>query len=302
MIGDYQKTILQIRGEICSRLYKKKLYSNYRNIYKSEKELVKKAESRLKKTLLFDVSMSDKSVITLFDEVNKVAKGSEMRIQLLLFLSLKYRIGCNLILCLEECYKELSGEDIKLKRLKAEEKRIKKEYEKQLYDIDDPVAHNIIPFSFKVGDLKHDLSVISELVTIGEEASEYFSSMKKIIRDLELNSETSLELDKAFDLFVKASCSIILFRTRIGEVRDNRNFNLHLESLNGFTDIFLNSFILDKLEEGRVKSSYIYLRKVHNSLEAVLKGIKTKLIKAEGELTITMNELNAITKRVEKEK
>ncbi|TCO11032.1 hypothetical protein [Natronoflexus pectinivorans] len=304
MFHHYQQKISEIRIEIRRHNYQKQIYDNCNEALKNERSVFRKAETRLKK---YELGASMAKNLTLYQifliilEENQHLKNKSRRE--LLITKLNQMAGSRVIDYLTKRVFMQVLPSGNIRSMEREELKVKKEMEKYLEDRSENTnAQMLIPYTFKIENLKADLEEAVSAYETGENARAELIVLQRVLRDIQYwGTEAGGEMDVSDDVFnhsVQAHMMLCSFKNELGEFSEGRDLNLHLEAITDFKNSFFNNLIADWLEEKKIKLALFYVRKTQNSLEALLQGLKTKMIRIESELSITKMEQNAILGKI----
>ena len=193
------------------------------------------------------------------------------------------------------------------KGLKTQEKKIIEKLEKELYQSSDPKVSSIVPFIISIEDLTIDQTETEDIYNFGanalkrlNEAIKAFVSISDIpVSKIESGSNEGKITFQAFLKTVDAYMYLCAFKNEQRQYADSRDLQLHLDSLTEFMSTFINQLVLEWTEHEKIRQSILYIRKTINIVEALLKGLNSKMKKIKSELSLTSEELNAILTRMD---
>ncbi len=307
MFHDFQQQIAETRRVIRFRIHQKRLYDRCLVALKEEQRAFRKAETRLKKVGFGAQSGEFRPLNLLFSKMLGAATPGKLPTRMsLLFAKLNQLAGGQVIEYLSQRVGYMSNEDVSVKALETSERKVKKQFEKFVSGIDDAKAVSLVSYLFKIEDLKADINEARSAFDLGEKARHQLVVLNRNLKDVTVWGGTA-EMDEllnsgsdSIEIFshaVQAHMLLCAFKNELGEFAPGRDLALHFESITGFKDTFFNNLILDWVEEHKIKLSAFFVRKTLNSLEAMLQGLNSKIIKIESELAIMIQECNAILQK-----
>lgn len=307
-LNEVLKQVSETRKHIRFRKHQKALYAKCLSALKSEQLAYRKADTRLKKVRVGFPSSSINSIFLLFHEVlDNHAVGRQQTREELLLLRLNQLAGGQIISFLSERVAYMQQVDLTVKSLETSERGLISALEKQAALLSDRKAASLARFVFKLEDLKIDLSEANSAIELGEKARLHLVDIIRKSRDVQawgnIPSETGEEAplnqipNELFSHATEGHMLLCAFKNELGEFSQGRDLELHTESLAGFKEAYFRSLILDWLEEGKVKGSTHLVRKKLNSLEAMLKGLKSKAVKIENEIEVISKEIDSIKQK-----
>ena len=307
MFQVYLSELKELRYAIRRIKYQKILYDKCNASYREHLSIIKKTETKLKKVGSGRNDIPKKDLHYIFNrwlETDKIR--TKHRRQEILTARLSQIASLKVAEYLKQRIDDLSKEKRLLKGLESQETKVIAKLEKKIQETKDPKGASFIPFILNTENLSIDLKEIKGTLLLGEMALKKLSEAIKIMKTLAESNTTDLATVPqrgewsyvAFINCVEAYMNLCAFRNELTQYVETRDLQLHLETLPKFMSTLINQLILDWTENKRFKLSLFHIRKTINMVEALLQGLNVKKLKVEGELAITTQELDAITKRL----
>lgn len=307
MFHDFQQQISETRRVIRLRIHQKRLYDRCFVALKEEQRAFRKAETRLKKVGYGAQSGETLPLNLLFYNMLGSATPGKLPTRMsLLFAKLNQLAGAQVIAYLSQRVGYMSHEEVSVKALETSERKLKKQFEKFVSGVDDAKAVSLVAYLFKIENLQADLKEARSAFDLGEMARHQLVSLNRNLKEVVVWGGTA-DMDEflkpenaSIEILshaVEAHMLLCAFKNELGEFAPGRDLALHFESITGFKDTFFNNLIIDWVEEHKIKLSAFFVRKTLNSLEAMLQGLNSKIIKIESELAIMRQECSAILQK-----
>lgn len=305
---EYHNQIKELRKAIRLSVYHKTLYGQCLDSFKEHTSIIKKAETKLRKVGSGKDETLPNNLAHLFsDWIDSKNIKSQKRKQDLVKTKLMQMSSTEIHAFLNDRVDSLWEEKRLFKGLLTQEKRAIERLENELRATDDPKASSVIPFIISVENLTIDQEETENIYSLGSNAlGKLKTSIKSLssiaetpISQIENNSNEGQIAYNAFFTSVQAYMYLCAFKNELSQYADNRDLQLHLDSLKDFMTSFINYLVLDWTEHDKIRQSLLYLRKTENITEALLKGLNSKITKIKSELSLTSQELNAILTRMD---
>jgi hypothetical protein len=307
MFQAYLSELKELRYAIRKVLYQKILYDKCNVSYREHLSIIKKTETKLKKVGSGRNDEPKKDLHYIFNRwlgTNKIR--TKHRRQEILTARLSQIASLKVADYLKQRIDDLSKEKRLLKGLEGQEAKVITKLGKKLQEIKDPKVASFMPFIINTENLSIDLKEIKGTLLLGEMAHKKLTGAIKIMKSLsETNADDFATVPQrgewayaAFSECVEAYMNLCAFRNELSQYVETRDLQLHMDTIPKFMSTLINQLILDWTESKRFKLSLFHIRKTVNMVEALLQGLNVKKNKVEGELAITTQELNAITKRL----
>ncbi len=304
----YLNQIKELRKAIRLSSYHKKLYGQCLHSFKEHASIIKKAETKLRKVGLGKDETLPNNLAHLFSvwAESKNIK-TQKRKQDLVKTKLMQLASIKVHAFLQERVNSLWEEKRLLKGLITQEKKAIEKLETEIRQINDPKISSFVPFIISVENLTIDQEETKNIYNLGSTALEKLNETIKCllsiseipISQIENNSNEGKITSQAFFTTVDAFMYLCAFKNELSQYAENRDLQLHLESLKEFMITFINHLVLDWTEHKKIRQSLLHIRKTANITEALLKGLTSKITKINSELSLTSQELNAILKRID---
>lgn len=308
MFEDYHNQIKELRKAIRLSAYHKRLYDECSHSLKHHTSIIKKAETKLRKVGSGKRDNVPEDLAYLFsDWIDSKNIRTQKRKQELIKAKITQIAAIQIESYLKERVASLWEEKRLFKGLKTQEKKIIEKLEKELYQSSDPKVSSIIPFIISIEDLTIDQTETEDIYNFGanalkrlNEAIKAFVSISDIpVSKIESGSNEGKIAFQAFLKTVDAYMYLCAFKNEQRQYADSRDLQLHLDSLTEFMSTFINQLVLEWTEHEKIRQSILYIRKTINIVEALLKGLNSKMKKIKSELSLTSEELNAILTRMD---
>lgn len=308
MFKDYHNQIKELRKAIRLSAYHKRLYDECSHSLKHHTSIIKKAETKLRKVGSGKRDNVPEDLAYLFsDWIDSKNIRTQKRKQGLIKAKITQIAAIQIELYLKDRVASLWEEKRLFKGLKTQEKKIIEKLEKELYQSSDPKVSSIVPFIISIEDLTIDLTETEDIYNFGanalkrlNEAIKAFVSISDIpVSKIERGSNEGKIAFQAFLKTVDAYMYLCAFKNEQRQYADSRDLQLHLDSLTEFMSTFINQLVLEWTEHEKIRQSILYIRKTINIVEALLKGLNSKMKKIKSELSLTSEELNAILTRMD---
>ncbi len=308
MFKDYHNQIKELRKAIRLSAYHKRLYDECFHSLKHHTSIIKKAETKLRKVGSGKRDNVPEDLAYLFsDWIDSRNIRTQKRKQGLIKAKITQIASIQVELYLKDRVASLWEEKRLFKGLKTQEKKIIEKLEKELYQSSDPKVSSIVPFIISIEDLTIDLKETEDIYNFGanalkrlNEAIKAFVSISDIpVSKIESGSNEGKIAFQAFLKTVDAYMYLCAFKNEQRQYADTRDLQLHLDSLTEFMSTFINQLVLEWTEHEKIRQSILYIRKTINIIEALLKGLNSKMKKIKSELSLTSEELNAILTRMD---
>ena len=308
MFKDYHNQIKELRKAIRLSAYHKRLYDECSHSLKHHTSIIKKAETKLRKVGSGKRDNVPEDLAYLFsDWIDSKNIRTQKRKQELIKAKITQIAAIQIESYLKERVASLWEEKRLFKGLKTQEKKIIEKLEKELYKSSDPKVSSIIPFIISIEDLTIDQTETEDIYNFGanalkrlNEAIKAFVSISDIpVSKIESGSNEGKIAFQAFLKTVDAYMYLCAFKNEQRQYADSRDLQLHLDSLTEFMSTFINQLVLEWTEHEKIRQSILYIRKTINIVEALLKGLNSKMKKIKSELSLTSEELNAILTRMD---
>lgn len=308
MFKDYHNQIKELRKAIRLSAYHKRLYDECSHSLKHHTSIIKKAETKLGKVGSGKRDNVPEDLAYLFsDWIDSKNIRTQKRKQELIKAKITQIAAIQIESYLKERVASLWEEKRLFKGLKTQEKKTIEKLEKELYKSSDPKVSSIIPFIISIEDLTIDQTETEDIYNFGanalkrlNEAIKAFVSISDIpVSKIESGSNEGKIAFQAFLKTVDAYMYLCAFKNEQRQYADSRDLQLHLDSLTEFMSTFINQLVLEWTEHEKIRQSILYIRKTINIVEALLKGLNSKMKKIKSELSLTSEELNAIHTRMD---
>jgi len=308
MFKDYHNQIKELRKAIRLSVYHKRLYDECFHSLKHHTSIIKKAETKLRKVGSGKRDNVPEDLAYLFsDWIDSRNIRTQKRKQGLIKAKITQIASIQIELYLKDRVASLWEEKRLFKGLKTQEKKIIEKLEKELYQSSDPKVSSIVPFIISIEDLTIDLKETEDIYNFGvnalkrlNEAIKAFVSISDTpVSKIESGSNEGKIAFQAFLKTVDAYMYLCAFKNEQRQYVDSRDLQLHLDSLTEFMSTFINQLVLEWTEHEKIRQSILYIRKTINIIEALLKGLNSKMKKIKSELSLTSEELNAILTRMD---
>ncbi len=308
MFKDYHNQIKELRKAIRLSAYHKRLYDECSHSLKHHTSIIKKAETKLGKVGSGKRDNVPEDLAYLFsDWIDSKNIRTQKRKQELIKAKITQIAAIQIESYLKERVASLWEEKRLFKGLKTQEKKIIEKLEKELYQSSDPKVSSIVPFIISIEDLTIDQTETEDIYNFGanalkrlNEAIKAFVSISDIpVSKIESGSNEGKIAFQAFLKTVDAYMYLCAFKNEQRQYADSRDLQLHLDSLTEFMSTFINQLVLEWTEHEKIRQSILYIRKTINIVEALLKGLNSKMKKIKSELSLTSEELNAILTRMD---
>lgn len=308
MFKDYHNQIKELRKAIRLSAYHKSLYDECSHSLKHHTSIIKKAETKLRKVGSGKRDNVPEDLAYLFsDWIDSKNIRTQKRKQELIKAKITQIAAIQIESYLKERVASLWEEKRLFKGLKTQEKKTIEKLEKELYKSSDPKVSSIIPFIISIEDLTIDQTETEDIYNFGanalkrlNEAIKAFVSISDIpVSKIESGSNEGKIAFQAFLKTVDAYMYLCAFKNEQRQYADSRDLQLHLDSLTEFMSTFINQLVLEWTEHEKIRQSILYIRKTINIVEALLKGLNSKMKKIKSELSLTSEELNAILTRMD---
>lgn len=304
---EYHNQIKELRRAIRLSSYHKRVYGQCFHSFKEHTSIVKKAETKLRKVGSGKNEVLPNNLAHLFsDWIDSKNVKTQKRKQDLIKTKLMQMTSIKVQAFLKDRVDSLWEEKRLMKGLETQEKKAIERLENKIQEIDDPKVSSIIPFIISVENLIIDREETENIYNIGSKALEMLNeSIKSLLSiseipvfQIENNSNEGKLAFHAFYTSVDAFMYLCAFKNELSQYADNRDLQLHLDSLKNFISSFINYLVLDWSELEKIRQSLLHIRKTVNITEALLKGLNSKIAKIKSELSLTSQELNAILVRL----
>jgi uncharacterized coiled-coil protein SlyX len=306
MFQDFQQQIFETRKIIRHHIHQNLLYDRCLEALKSERSGFRKAETRLKKVGFGFDTNKEVSLRYLFYEVLTIREKEEER-RNLIYMKLNQMAGGRIIQYLTRRVDAFSELKSNIKAIETREKKLLQQIDKKVSSLDGANIRSFARFIYRIGDLDADLTEAQTTLELGKKVRDQLTELIQKLKEIDIWGFEEWMEDKGsqqditnevFDHSVNAHMLLCGFKNELHEFSEGRDLKLHLDAISGFKDVFFNNLIIDWMEGSKIKLSAFYARKTLNSLDALLQGLNSRIIKTESELSVTKQEFNALLKKV----
>jgi hypothetical protein len=305
MLHQFQQQISDSRRAIRLRIRQKHLYNKCVEALKAEKVSYRKAGAKLSRLGIGARVGESLPIRTLFYRILEMPKRVSKNRNQTLLAKLNQMAGKRIIEFLINRLSVLGEGDNSVKALETHEEKIKRDFEKRVSKFEDSQSPFLVNFFFKIEDLKMDLIEAESAISLGSKAQEHLLNIIHLLNKdnnwavIYYDGEGDFDFaDEVFKDVVNAHIFLCALKNHLWGFTQGREFILHLEAITDFKGGFFHNWIVDWEEERKIKLTLFYSRKTLNSLEVILKIIRTRKIKIDNEIKITSQECNAIVERI----
>lgn len=309
MIQSINNTISEFHNKIRTEQHRLHLHERCLETLKLEKRILKQSENLIKKKIRNRNEFTNFHF--LFERIlDNPEYGKVNAQQELLIAELNFRASTDIVPFLSQRLLGFKKGLDRLSTLISSQKKLVIKLEKISSNSSVPKAYTLVNYILKIGDLTADMEELVSAIVLGEEVKK---TLILIVRQLQKtenwgakeeneDSQDSINaINEVFKNVVICEMFICSFKNELREFSAGRDLNFHYDSLADFKSSFFNFLILDWVNEKKIKLSLNYSRKVLNSIEAIIKGLKGKKGRIENEISVTSTEKDAITANFAKE-
>jgi hypothetical protein len=314
MIDVYQKQVFETRETICQVTHNDRLLQECNKVLKNEITEFRKTSSALRRAGILPETYNKTQLWHLIcSTFSPDSTKRNVTRQKILNLQLNWLASEKIVFNLSRRLENMSytGE-INMKRIRRADQKFQRQLEKVSSFMEGPTQVRFITFTNKTGDYKGRIKTARAARVFGEEAHRHLRNLSNDLREItfwgscegDLPAESDVHanslLQGVFESVVNACIHLCAFKNEVSEFNKTRDLDLHFQTVMNFRADFFNCLTADWVESRKLRMTVFCVQKALDSLDMLMKGLNSRILKMEEELEIIHKENSAILMVAEK--